>query len=603
MLTAKLALRIEQLETQFLLKEEKALQDVNQAVKRENALSVAIQSLSTWISQLKKQGTDEELLAKGLEVREQLKEKMRAVSAVILESVNEQYQTEFSLIQFIEGQEGAYYTNGILNILHRSGKIHELFQKLLADIIPIHPKDEYPLARQMKRKFVIHAGPTNSGKTYESIEALKDGEKGIYLSPLRLLALEIYEKLNAEGVPCSLLTGEEEIRDSHARHWACTIEKADYHQLFDVAVIDEGQMIGDSQRGFAWTRAILGILAKKIHICCSINAVTLIKRLIMDCEDDVEVIYHERQTPLIIQDESFSFPKDVKVGDAFIVFSRKKVLQVAADLGKYNITSSVIYGNLPPETRRKQVNLFLNRETEVVVSTDAIGMGMNLPIQRIVFLETEKYDGSGVRELNSQEIKQIAGRAGRKGIYEIGFVNALKAKKNIATKLISSDGDIEAAFIAPHDETILGLPFGSLKERLKAWMNHEIRTAYFRLADISEILELLDLASGYESVIPIEVLYKAVTIPFDYKERELLKQWFFYIDCLKMQRNRLPKPRRRKHGLTGLEIYYRAIGLYYSFSRVFQLEFDLRWIKKERAKTAEEIHQLLKEQNKVFELI
>ena len=36
-------------------------------------------------------------------------------------------------------------------------------------------------------------------------------KKGIYLSPLRILALENYEKLNNEGVPCDLITGEEEI--------------------------------------------------------------------------------------------------------------------------------------------------------------------------------------------------------------------------------------------------------------------------------------------------------------------------------------------------------------------------------------------------------
>jgi ATP-dependent RNA helicase SUPV3L1/SUV3 len=606
---AKLASKIEQLEYQFLQKEEKPLQDVKQAIKRENAFRVAIQSLSTWLSQMQKQRNNDDLFEhealyqKGLLIKEKLKDKMSTVSIVILESVNEQYGTSFTLDEIIAEQDWYYYLHGILDTLHKSGKIHQLFQKMLVDIIPVHPKDEYPTARQMTRRFVIHAGPTNSGKTYESIEALKCADKGIYLSPLRLLALEIYERLNGDGVSCSLLTGEEEIRSNNASHISCTIEKADYHEIFDVAVIDEGQMIGDSQRGYAWTRAVLGILAKEIHVCCSQNAVQLLKRLITDCGDELEVVYHERQTPLIVQDDSFTFPRDVKTGDALIVFSRKKALQIAADLGKYNITTSVIYGNLPPETRRKQVNLFLNRETDVVVSTDAIGMGMNLPIQRVVFLEIEKFDGSGVRELNPQEVKQIAGRAGRRGLYELGLVNSLRGKSGIQNKLALTDGNIDAAYIAPHDETILSLPFGSLKERLKAWINHEIRTPYFHRADISEMLDLLELAGGYESVIPIDVLYKAITIPFDFKEKELLKQWFFYIDCLKMNRDKLPRPRKRRHGLTGLEIYYRAIGLYYSFSKSFQLDYDSRWIKREREKTAEEIHQLLKEQNKVLELI
>ncbi|MEK1830060.1 helicase-related protein [Priestia megaterium] len=54
---------------------------------------------------------------------------------------------------------------------------------------------------------------------------------------------------------------------------------------------------------------------------------------------------------------------------------------------------SVIYGSMPPETRRKQIEQFINRETTVIVSTDAIGMGLNLPIRRIVLLENMKFDG------------------------------------------------------------------------------------------------------------------------------------------------------------------------------------------------------------------
>ena len=61
----------------------------------------------------------------------------------------------------------------------------------------------------------------------------------------------------------------------------------------------------------------------------------------------------------------------------------------------------------------------------MVVATDAIGMGLNLPVRRIVFLQAEKYDGVSRRPLLVSEIKQIAGRAGRFGIYDSGYVNAM----------------------------------------------------------------------------------------------------------------------------------------------------------------------------------
>ncbi len=597
---AQLTKKIEQVETQFVLQECKEIKTVQHANKREGALRVAIQSLSTWIAQVRKlAGTEDELYSKASETKEQLKRKMQQVSQIILDSINKEYLTSFSLPEIIGEKEWYYYRYGILKMIQESGVIRDLYQKLLTDTIPPHPKDEYPLARSMSRNFIIHTGPTNSGKTHQSLESLKKGRKGIYLSPLRLLALEIYERLNGEGVPCDLLTGEEVIFSTGSRHVSSTIEKAEYETIYDVAVIDEGQMIGDPQRGYAWTRAVLGIRAHEVHICCAAESVQLLKQLIEDCEDTLEIRVHDRQTPLTVQDQSFFFPRDVRKGDALIVFSRKKALQVGAELAQHHITSSIIYGNLPPETRRKQVELFLNKETDVVVSTDAIGMGLNLPIQRVVFLETEKFDGTGIRELTVQEVKQIAGRAGRKGIYEHGFVNTLREKSKLRRKLSALDTPLQFAYIAPHDTTILSLPFGTLRERLKAWDQYGIQVPYFQKADISEMLELLEKAKDYETVLPTHILYNAVMIPFNYQEKELLSQWFLYLDCLKLNRTHLPKPRSRGSHLSALETYYRAIGLYYSFSHHFSLPYDWRWVKKERQKTSEEIHQWLKSQMQV----
>ena len=50
-------------------------------------------------------------------------------------------------------------------------------------------------------------GPTNSGKTHAALERLKKSRQGLYCAPLRLLAIEIYENLNRQGIYCDLLTG------------------------------------------------------------------------------------------------------------------------------------------------------------------------------------------------------------------------------------------------------------------------------------------------------------------------------------------------------------------------------------------------------------
>ena len=78
------------------------------------------------------------------------------------------------------------------------------------------------------------------------------------------------------------------------------------------------------------------------------------------------------------------------------------------------------YGALPYDVRRNEVKRYMAGETDVVVATDAIGMGLNLPIKRIVFLKTSKFDGVQLRDLTYSEVKQISGRAGRYGMFDEG---------------------------------------------------------------------------------------------------------------------------------------------------------------------------------------
>ena len=54
----------------------------------------------------------------------------------------------------------------------------------------------YPEARSLERKFIFHAGPTNSGKTYQAMEKFMNAKSGIYCGPLKLLASEVYQKSN-----------------------------------------------------------------------------------------------------------------------------------------------------------------------------------------------------------------------------------------------------------------------------------------------------------------------------------------------------------------------------------------------------------------------
>jgi len=454
-----------------------------------------------------------------------------------------------------------------------AGRREKRIRAALLDAIPEHYRDLYPLARQMKRHFYLHLGPTNSGKTYEGIQRLHGAENGLYLGPLRLLAAEQFEALNLDDIPCSLVTGEEQIRVPFSRVQSSTVEMADLKEHYDVAVIDECQMIADRDRGGAWTAALLGLCADEIHACASPDAEKLLTRIIEDCGDELTIVRHERMTPLEIEKDGFQFPNSVRPGDALIVFSKARVHAVAAELRSLGHRVSLIYGALPPDVRRNQADRFMKGVTEVVVSTDAIAMGMNLPIQRVVFLESEKYDGDITRMLTDAEIKQIAGRAGRFGIYEVGYVNAFGFKKEVAAALARPLLPLTEGVISFPD-SLLGIPL-PLTRILDQWLRMQDKGCFSKAstARMTELAEMMETPKTDR-----HLLYRFLCIPFDEKEPDLLTRWkaMYHAESHGTHISVLPELPEIEDPdsctvrmLDSLEADYRRCDLYYNYTRLF----------------------------------
>ena len=455
-------------------------------------------------------------------VNERYEELLEYISKRLLDDYNKKNNTDFDFYQVIRGNYNSFINSGFMSVLTRQ-HIPKLISKEFEENFPDNPKDEYKLARNINRKIYIHLGETNTGKTYTAMERLKVAKNGVYLSPLRILALENYEKLNSSGVICNLLTGEEEILKEGASHTSCTIEKADLKKEYDIAIIDEIQMIDDSQRGAAWTRVLLGLRCNEIHICGALNAKRVVEKIIEDCNDDYEFKEYKRSIPLEVQESNFNY-NYAEEGDAIVVFSKKKVLQIAEQYSDMGIKASIIYGDLPPEVRRKQYDMFINKENKVLITTDAIGMGVNLPIKRIVFLDIQKFDGEEIRYLTSQEVKQVAGRAGRKGIYEVGYVATVRDnQKFIKEKLEEKDKIIKAAVLGPSD-AILNIKNLPLNEKLALWATREDSIDYYRKMDINEYLIILDSIKKYK--LKEEIQWELLKIPFDISKDELMNTFF-----------------------------------------------------------------------------
>uniref|UniRef100_A0A914HUC4 RNA helicase n=1 Tax=Globodera rostochiensis TaxID=31243 RepID=A0A914HUC4_GLORO len=288
--------------------------------------------------------------------------------------------------------------------------------KAISDLT--QPHNWYPLAREIRRKIVFHAGPTNSGKTYEALEYFKRAKSATYCGPLRLLAFEVFKKMNEAGTPCDMVTGENRLfafdSDNPAAHLSVTVEMLSPEHRTELCVIDEIQMLRDPLRGGAWTKALLGAAADEVHLCGEESAYDIICRLLDPVGEHVNFRRYERKGELIvIGTHGLRDLSSVQDGDCVIHFSKKGIIEMARQLkSQQKRECAIVFGDLPPEVKQEQVKRFNDPSDpcKILLATDAIGMGMNLNIKRVIFTTLKSRENT---LLPAYFVKQIAGRAGR----------------------------------------------------------------------------------------------------------------------------------------------------------------------------------------------
>src|SRR6056297_607605 len=253
-------------------------------------------------------------------------------------------------------------------------------------------------------------GPTNTGKTHFAIERMLGYRTGIIGLPLRLLAREVYDRIVRARGPSvvALVTGEERIVPERTQYWVCTVEAMPEGMGPDFLAVDEIQLCADPERGHVFTDRLLH--ARGLHETLFLGADTMrnaIAALVPRCE----FMRRERMSELTYigsKKVSRMPPRSAIVG-----FSVENLYGMAELLRRQKGGAAVVMGALSPRTRNAQVELYQNGDVDVLVATDAIGMGLNLDIRHVAFSGLRKFDGRKMRELLPHELAQIAGRAGR----------------------------------------------------------------------------------------------------------------------------------------------------------------------------------------------
>jgi ATP-dependent RNA helicase SUPV3L1/SUV3 len=262
----------------------------------------------------------------------------------------------------------------------------------------------------MRSPVIALLGPTNTGKTHHALERMLEHRSGMMGFPLRLLARENYDRLALARGPdeVALVTGEERIVPPRARYFLCTVEAMPVERPVAFLAVDEVQLAADRERGHLFTDRLLHARGREeTMLLGSDTARPLVRRLL----PEAAVITRPRLS--VLRYEGPRRLDRLPRRCAVVAFSVPEVYRIAERLRQESGGAALVFGALSPRTRNAQVALFQSGEVDRLVATDAIGMGLNLDIEHVVFTRLEKFDGREARPLSPAEVGQIAGRAGR----------------------------------------------------------------------------------------------------------------------------------------------------------------------------------------------
>ncbi|ARM77017.1 DEAD/DEAH box helicase [Acidianus manzaensis] len=322
--------------------------------------------------------------------------------------------------------------------------------------------------KYVQGKNYLISAPTGSGKTHLAKKLLLESDKiSVYVSPLKALSREVYDtikdKRDVKYVDSDVY--EDDLRYFSSSSLLATYEKFDsairhnYSWLKNVGVIiiDELHNV-ESDRGLAIENIVLWAKYNEIPIVGLSATLPNIQEYGKWLKAEV-IEYTKRSVPLheciaypyVIRcyDNDLSIPLNplngirsdkleillptlkyiIDQGKNALIFvkSRKSAENLAETLRKFGYKSSSYHSGIPYDERRKIVEMLKNGEINVIVSTTALGQGVNLPVYASIFYDTslpdsdEKGNLKGWRDLNLMEYKQMAGRAGRPGFDKEGM--------------------------------------------------------------------------------------------------------------------------------------------------------------------------------------
>ncbi|MCH9686759.1 MAG: DUF3516 domain-containing protein [Deltaproteobacteria bacterium] len=344
--------------------------------------------------------------------------------------------------------------------------------------LTLYPAQEEAVMELMTGQHVVLATPTGSGKSMVALalhfKAMAEGKRSAYTSPIKALVNEKFFDLCRQLGPdnVGMMTGDASI-NPQAPVLCCTAEILSNLALregdatpIEAVVMDEFHYYSDADRGIAWQLPLITMRrAQFLLMSATLGEVTEFERglseftgttvAVVRSEDrPVPLTFEYRETPVheSIHDLAMSGQAPVYV----VNFTQREAAEMAQDLTSVNVSTKeekraistalrgfrfdtpygkdikrylshgigLHHAGLLPKYRMLVERLAQQGMLKIICGTDTLGVGVNVPIRSVLFTKLCKFDGEKVGILAVRDFKQIAGRAGRKGYDDQGWVVA-----------------------------------------------------------------------------------------------------------------------------------------------------------------------------------
>ena len=351
--------------------------------------------------------------------------------------------------------------------------------------LKLYPHQEEAILAVMSDSNVIVHTPTGSGKSLIAsavhFKAISEGRRSFYTCPIKALVSEKFFALCRELGPehVGMMTGDATV-NRDAPVICCTAEILSNIALrngrdadVDYVVMDEFHYISDKERGVAWQVPLLTLnRVRFILMSATLGDVSAFEKLIQETTgaEVVTVRSVDRPVPLhfeyqekMLQEATQTLVNQGRAPVYIVNFTQRGAAEAAQSLLSLDFCSKeekkviaealhgesfrspngkemskllrhgigIHHAGLLPRYRLLVEKLAQRGLLKLICGTDTLGVGVNVPIRTVLFTKLCKYDGEKVRILTVRDFQQIAGRAGRKGFDEAGYVVALAPEHTV----------------------------------------------------------------------------------------------------------------------------------------------------------------------------